>query len=387
MHVVLIADKPYHGGAANSMVELAGVLCQQHQFDVDVCTCQYSELNAKLEDLGARTVVTGHSPFLYAPPIMKIRRPASILRAFFEWKLNMGRAILRAEKKIDFSTVDIIHSNLPRTDLGETISMKHAIPHICHLREFSFEDFGCLSFREKPGKFLTSHSEAFVAVSQAVADAWIKRGVEREKVNVIYDGIALPAVSPGILERTMGQNLSGVFLGGCNELKGIWDAVKAIEEIKEYTNVHLDVFGGGSRLTEMKVKRYIKAHGLDNNIAIRGFAKDTRSMLAKYDFAFVCSKAEAFGRVVVECQAARLLVIAANAGAIPELISDGVTGMIYEKEKGADALTKVFISAFSNREHVKSMIENAVSSSKKFGLSENADRILSLYNDVLKNRA
>jgi len=55
----------------------------------------------------------------------------------------------------------------------------------------------------------------------------------------------------------------------------------------------------------------------------------------------MCSKSEAFGRVIVEAMKQGKPVIAANAGAVPELIRDGWNGMIYEAGSAQSLAEKI----------------------------------------------
>jgi glycosyltransferase involved in cell wall biosynthesis len=73
----------------------------------------------------------------------------------------------------------------------------------------------------------------------------------------------------------------------------------------------------------------IKALGLESRVRLAG---DTNDMAAAFMLADVVVSAstdpEAFGRIIVEAQAMGRPVIAANHGAAPETVIDGVTGWL-----------------------------------------------------------
>ena len=48
------------------------------------------------------------------------------------------------------------------------------------------------------------------------------------------------------------------------------------------------------------------------------------------DIILVCSRNEAFGRIILEAMLLRKPVIATNSGGTPELIKDGFNGLLYE---------------------------------------------------------
>lgn len=339
LNIVFVADIPTTGGATNSMIEIASALQENYGAKCTVCTHQHSDLNIRLADKGIRSVVTGHGAFLAGGSKFKLKTAYSIVANCFRWRRAMSASIRVAEREIDLSKIDIIHSNLPRTDFGELLAAKYGIPHICHLRESSFEDFDCVSLRRNPGRFLSDNSAALIAVSDFVKQNWVARGVDPNKVEVIYNGVDTAGI-----ERRSRQGvdlpLKVVFLGGYLKNKGIYDALEALAELpQEYlSNVRLDVFGYGDSSSAL---RFIKKHGLSDIVSLNGPIDDVASRLADYDIGLACAKAEAFGRIVLEYQAAGLVVIAAERGGFPELIEDGLSGLLYNNSVVGRKLSEV----------------------------------------------
>ena len=179
--VLFIADPVTAGGATECMVDLVARLHNQG-VHCTVCISGHSELDVRLNNLGARVVETGHERFLFAPPALKIRFPVDYLRARQRYLSASERAVKLAEEAIDFGEIDLIHTNTPRMDLGVELAAKYGVPHICHLRELSFTHFGCRSFRANPAQCLSEGSSRLIAVSEAVKREWVARGASEEKV-------------------------------------------------------------------------------------------------------------------------------------------------------------------------------------------------------------
>ncbi|MHB9004414.1 MAG: glycosyltransferase family 4 protein, partial [Coriobacteriia bacterium] len=69
-----------------------------------------------------------------------------------------------------------------------------------------------------------------------------------------------------------------------------------------------------------------------------GYSQDVSELLAAMDVYVNMSRAEGFGIAVVEAMRSGLPVIVANAGALPELVTDGVEGFLADVGD-LDALT------------------------------------------------
>lgn len=341
LNIVFVADIPTTGGATNSMVEIASVLQENYGAHCTVCTHQYSDLNKRLADKGIRSVVTGHGAFLAGGSPYKLKTAYSVGANFFRWRRAINSSICVAEREIDLSKVDIIHSNLPRTDFGELLAAKHSIPHVCHLRESSFEDFGCISLKRNPGRFLSDNSAALIAVSRFVKRNWVARGVDPNKVAVIYNGVDVSRIRRKLFNQP-GRPIKIIFLGGYSRNKGLFDVLEAIAKLpRDYlANFSVDVYGYGNKIAAV---RYIKKHGIAAAVNLYGPINDVANRLADYDIGLACAKAEAFGRIILEYQAAGLAVVAANRGAFSELIKDGVNGLLYDNEDASRSLSSILM--------------------------------------------
>ena len=96
----------------------------------------------------------------------------------------------------------------------------------------------------------------------------------------------------------------------------------------------------------------------------------------------VASKAEAFGRVTVEAMMCGLPVVGANSGGTPELISDGVTGLLYPQDSWRELSDKIetIIMSPEKRQY---MSRNAYESSNRFTIEHCVKNIVSIYQDCL----
>lgn len=388
LNIVYVADIPQEGGASESLFGLAEALTRDYGFNCSVLFPSKGPLKERLDGIGVQTIVTGHRGFLVSRPQATWKVAPKYAIELIRYYASRSLAVRRAEKAVDFSQVDIIHSNLPRNDLGLMLARKHGIPHICHLREFSFEDFRCWSYRRGPQRYLSEGTDRFVAVSRACGEAWVRRGVDEDKVCVVYDGVdpvGFERVADVNAGRLCGGRLRLIFLGGCNAAKGIGDAVSAVATLPREVrgNVTLDIYGWGSRSTERAVMRRARELGIGDLVHVCGASGDVPTLLSGYDVGLMCSRSEAFGRVTAEYMMAGLAVIASGAGANPELIRDGVDGVLYA-QGSPESLGKAIGRFAGNRAEVARMGASGRERARAlFSDKGNARGIVAVYEDVL----
>ncbi|GGO17804.1 hypothetical protein GCM10008949_00320 [Deinococcus humi] len=108
---------------------------------------------------------------------------------------------------------------------------------------------------------------------------------------------------------------------------------------KKYPKLYLVLLGSGADRDAM----LSLANQLDSRdrILFLGTRKDARAILGLIDIYVHVSPEEAFGLAVVEAMLAHRPVVAARAFALPELIRDGETGLLFEPRNVEDLERKV----------------------------------------------
>ncbi len=386
MKVLYITDPGIVGGATRSLVEMLSEMDTKN-VECAVCTSSYSDLNRELDSLGISNFASGHHACMDIPPQKKWKAPFKKLIRGLEYHLSLNSVISCIENSIDLKSIDIIHTNSARNDIGCILSSKYNIPHLMHIREFGREDFGCISYRKNYEEFISKYTTKFISISKAVAAAWIDRGIEKSKVVIIYNGVDAESIAPVTYSHNWLSDkiLKLVIVGGVCEAKGQLQIVEAIgmlpTEVRK--NVKLDIIGWGDPVYIGKIKQMVLKYDLQEQINLLGPRDDVPKLLQNYHIGLMCSRAEGFGRVTAEYMHAGLCVLASSSGANPEIVDNHITGLLYKYGQIDDLMNKILF-LYNNRDIIQKYGANGrIKAENMYTKEINADNIYKLYLSVL----
>jgi glycosyltransferase involved in cell wall biosynthesis len=167
---------------------------------------------------------------------------------------------------------------------------------------------------------------------------------------------------------------------------GRLSAEKEIDRIKPVLqaipDARLALVGDGPYRTELE------AHFADTHTNFVGYlaGEDLASAYASADAFVFPSRTETLGLVLLEAMAAGCPVVAANSGGIPDIVTDGVNGFLFDPldEAGAIVATRRLIE--SKAEH-ELMRRNAVAEAEQWGWSAATRQLQQFYRQVLAQRS
>lgn len=381
MKVVYIADIGIEGGATKSLVELVDTMKKENGVEPIVLTSGYNRLNELLNADGIENHAVGHGAFLQGAPDAVWKKPIKwgLFAAYYY--LHYHSSIRKALRLIDWKSVDLIHTNVARDDLGMEISRRTGVPNLCHIREFAEHDFNCWSYRPHYVKYLAQNTDGFIAISEAVKRYWIAKGIPENKIEVIYNGVDCQKIKPADHRKwAEDPTVKMVIVGGVIPNKGQYQAIEALcmlpERIRPY--FRLDVIGGITETYKLKLSEPLKKCGIENQVRFLGACNDVYDRLKDYHIGLMCSKAEGFGRVTVEYMHAGLVVIASDTGANLELIQDQTTGLIYHRED-VKTLTQKLIYVWEHKDKIAEIADRGKKEAEKYTKEKNAREIFAQY--------
>ncbi|MEU0074084.1 glycosyltransferase family 4 protein [Streptomyces sp. NPDC006332] len=189
---------------------------------------------------------------------------------------------------------------------------------------------------------LLSAVPVWVGISHASSAALRTHAPKARFVSTIHNGVAIPATVPARTRPHTGR-LMVASVARTVPWKRTDHLVRAVADPRLSTAVHLDVFGeAGSHQGELeKLARELTAP-----VRFLGYEDDLPQRLAGYDLLATASVQEGFGRAVIDAAGAAIPALVPNAGASPELVIDGLTGMVYAPDEPGElvaALTEAFL--------------------------------------------
>ena len=187
-----------------------------------------------------------------------------------------------------------------------------------------------------PYKHKSNNVKAVVGISNFVLDKLLSYGYFKDVPikKVIYNSRKLDHTK---IERNVDTKyINFGFIGTLGPHKGIETLLKAYHRIKK-PNYRLFIAGSGKQDYE----KYLRSKYADESIIFMGTVKP-EEFFEKVDVTIVPSRwYEAFGAVIIESFAFGVPVIGSNIGGIPELIVDGVNGMLFDPYRDGDLEEKL----------------------------------------------
>lgn len=212
---------------------------------------------------------------------------------------------------------------------------------------------------------------------------------KRSNAEVIYNGVDLdifrPFKSTVLFDKfdiDAGNRLIG-YIGLITQRKGLEYLIKAFPLIKEkYNKCQLIIIGGHKKNDEAyfsEIMELIKELHLESDIFFTGELSDISYPLNSLDIIVLPSLEERCSRTLLESLATAKAIVATKVGGTPEIIDDGINGILVEAENEkqiADAVLRLL----SNNELRDMMGKNArIKAEKIFDIRENMKRIRELY--------
>ena len=197
----------------------------------------------------------------------------------------------------------------------------------------------CESFKHMQG------CDQVIAVSQAVHAYLVGHGHAPERVITVYNGVPdgphtrVPAARRALHlgDHEFALCSAGRFVHD----KGQDTMVRAV--LQSAAHVSLTLIGDADTTFGREVRALA---GADPRIRFLGFRDDVSALLPAFDAYLCASSREAFGLSLAEALAAGLPVVATAVGGVPEVVADGVNGLLVPV-KNADAVVANIAAAIA----------------------------------------
>lgn len=178
-----------------------------------------------------------------------------------------------------------------------------------------------------------------------------------------------------------------IYLSALSREKGLLillDAVKLLQN--KNIKFVLNIVGGDLTLSVQEVQAYITGIGLDDYVRIIGpkYGNDKYNELLKSDIFIFPTLNEAFPLVILEAIQCALPVVSTCEGGIPDIIDDGITGFLVEKNNPIQLADKIEV-LINNPDLRKQMGEAGRKKFlEKYTLEVFEQNMKNVFDDILK---
>ncbi|MBO3460531.1 glycosyltransferase family 1 protein [Aetokthonos hydrillicola Thurmond2011] len=229
-----------------------------------------------------------------------------------------------------------------------------------------------------------SHNQAALnlCTSTAMMEELTAHGIER--VNLWQRGVDTETFHPSLASEEMRSHLSQnhpsspllLYVGRLSAEKEIERIRPILEAIPD---ARLALVGDGPH------RQALEKHFFGTNTHFVGYlsGKKLGSAFASADAFIFPSRTETLGLVLLEAMAAGCPVVAARSGGIPDIVSDGVNGYLFEPEAdttGAIAATVRLLKQKKEREIIR---QNARQEAERWGWASATHQLQTYYQKII----
>jgi glycosyltransferase involved in cell wall biosynthesis len=292
--------------------------------------------------LGLRAA--GHRAMLVAHPAGELRRRAEeglefvALAPNHELDLKAGWKLARLVNRL---RPDIVHAHDPHAvamaALALSMSTAEPVPPLVASRR--------VDFHLKPNSFSKwKHRQVtmFIAASDAIARILQADGVPASRVATVHEGIdadRIAGIEAASVHAEFWLPTHAPIVGNIGALvphKGqrhLIDAAALV--VRDVPDARFIVLGEGE--LRPALEHQVKSLHLEKHVVLPGFRADVVALLKTFDVFVMSSETEGLGTSILDAMACARPVVGTRTGGIPEVVDDGVTGLLVEP-KDARAL-------------------------------------------------
>jgi len=165
----------------------------------------------------------------------------------------------------------------------------------------------------------------FQAVSESTADDLVQRGIPRDSIRVIYNGVDSRRLTPNAADRS--REPLFVYLGRLKKYKRVDIVIRAFAELGDAA-ARLEIAGAGDYRASLE--RLVESLGLGSRVKFLGFVSEEEKLhlLRRAWASVLASPKEGWGISNLETAACGTPVIAANSPGVRESVVHEKTGFL-----------------------------------------------------------
>jgi len=323
LRVVTLIDKPDITGGGERMAVTLAMRLDPTRFESILCATRPSAgttFERELVDAGVR--------------IVKLDRGSKLDLA--SWRPLVS--LLRRER------IDVLHAHKFGSNLwGSVLGRLARVPVVvAHEQSWASARYDLAGERVRAALdriVISRLADAFIAVSDADRKRMIEvEGIAPERIRVLPNAVPTPVPTGADLRRELGIARDAPVVTTVCQLR----PEKALEVLVDAASLlraefpDLKVLIAGDGIEAEPLRQRIEEKGLEDTVLLLGTRRDVPDVLVAADIAVCCSDFEGTPLSMMEYMGVGLPVVATRVGGIPEMIDNGVHGLMFEKRNEQD---------------------------------------------------
>lgn len=238
------------------------------------------------------------------------------------------------------SPVDLVHIHTSahlgfwEKSLMGLVAARAKTPYVLHMHGGDFDTFirRLPRWQKRIAGGVLSRAGGVVVLSESwkpLFASW----VEAPRLHVVANAVTLPRICRRVARQQGPVRI--LFVGMMSARKGLDELRQALTLLlqDDVRNFHVDLVGGEEFFGEaIRYRKLFRKHGLDDWVTFHGLklGADREVFLQQADVSVLPSRSESFGIANLEAMAHGVPVISTRTGAIPEYITHGEQGLLFE---------------------------------------------------------
>jgi len=313
-----------------------------------------------------------------------------------ERRRSFPRVVSECSEFLRRKNIQILHSHNYKENLvALLLSRICKVPHLVRTEHGHPEPYSAvrnlkhwcvLAANRTAAKYTAAR---IVSVSSDLGEFW-KRRVDPQKVTILRNGVDLEGVrssfSPAEAKQRLGISEDSFVVGVAARLECIkrHDLFLATASYlaQKIPNANFVIAGGGRQ--KEPLQRLILESSLQDRVALLGERNDVYDVLRAMDILLICSDHEGIPMVMLEAMALGVTVVSRKVGGIPEVIRDGVNGILVSSDDPGE-LGRACMSVFQEP-HLGANLRQAAHDEihRRYSADKNAETLVELYRSICR---
>ncbi|HEV8613049.1 MAG TPA: N-acetyl-alpha-D-glucosaminyl L-malate synthase BshA [Gemmatimonadales bacterium] len=232
-------------------------------------------------------------------------------------------------------------------------------------------------------RFSIERSDAVTAVSEFLKEETIRTfGCTQCRISVIPNFVNLEEYRPVATKQRDGlcpaDHKLITHISNFREVKRVKDVVRIFARIRRAMPAILLMIGDGPERDD--AEREARELGVEVDVRFLGRIDTVAPLLQQSDLFLLPTQSESFGLAALEAMACGVPVVGSRAGGLPELIQDGVNGIL-EPAGSVEAMGRRAIELLREPARQQAMATSAAERARAY----DADRIVPLYENLYRS--